>query len=484
MKNILYINTTASGGGAATVVQRLSTMMSKLGRNPSVLTGSPELAQSPALKAARYTGLHAWTIWQGLLDYDCQKSHKLSRLPLFQDADIIHLHNLHGGYFNMWSLPLLSALKPTVWTLHDMQPLTGHCAHSLDCERWLPAIGCGHCPHLKTYPSLWRDRTHQLWQDKHTIYTHSSLYLVTPSVWLQHLTEKSLLKEQPLACIPNGADTSVYCPQDKQESRRLLGFSQNALLVGGCADGGMTNPWKGGKYTLETILELKKHFPSLQFLNIGVKMPPTELQHEDWVHHIPYVHNPIQLARLYATLDLLLYPTLADNHPLVCIESLCCGTPIAGFATGGVPEIVRDGLDGLLVPTHDGIALTKAAINLLQDTILRERMSHEAAASATQRFNLELFSHRYEKVYEEALHLPRSIEKSRLSLHAVPPIVKSPAFIKQEFSKLPRSSSRERRELLCQGLACSIYIIFAAMIGFPLQLIRTLLKFILRLKQK
>ena len=484
MKNILYINTTASGGGAATVVQRLSTMMSKLGRNPSVLTGSPELAQSPALKAARYTGLHAWTIWQGLLDYDCQKSHALSRLPLFQDADIIHLHNLHGGYFNMWSLPLLSALKPTVWTLHDMQPLTGHCAHSLDCERWLPAIGCGHCPHLKTYPSLWRDRTHQLWQDKHTIYTHSSLYLVTPSVWLQRLTEKSLLKEQPLVCIPNGADTSIYRPQDQQEARHLLGLPQDALLVGGCADGGMANPWKGGQYVLETVLELKKTFPNLHFLNIGVKSTPAELQGADWVQHIPYVPEPAQLARLYAALDLLLYPTLADNHPLVCIESLCCGTPIAGFATGGVPEVVRDGLDGLLVPTHDGTALIKAAATLLQDADLRKKMGKEAAVSAAQRFNLELFAQRYAKVYEEALRLPRSLEKSRLPLGKVPAIVKSPAFIAQEWAKYPSVSRQEAKMLRRHALQGSLCVTLATIAGWPLQCVRSLRSLYRRIRMR
>lgn len=201
-----------------------------------------------------------------------------------------------------------------------------------------------------------------------------------------------------MVCIPNGADTSIYRPQNQREARHLLGLPQDALLVGGCADGGMANPWKGGQYVLETVLELKKTFPNLHFLNIGVKSTPAELQGADWVQHIPYVHEPAQLARLYAALDLLLYPTLADNHPLVCIESLCCGTPIAGFATGGVPEVVRDGLDGLLVPTHDGTALIKAAATLLQDADLRKKWARRLRSvlpsasiwsclpSATQRY--------------------------------------------------------------------------------------------------
>lgn len=483
MKNILYINTTPSGGGAAAVMQRLDHMMRLRGASTHILTRLPGSGRlDDALTISSCGGLRAWATWRGQQDYHIQKSHALRKHAFFQQADILHLHNLHGDYFNLWSLPLLSALKPTVWTLHDMQVLTGHCAYSLECERWRPETSCGHCPSLSSYPCLWRDTTRQLWHDKRTIYAHSSLYLVTPSVWLQRLTEKSLLKEQPLVCIPNGADTSIYRPQDQQEARRLLGLPQDALLVGGCADGGLANPWKGGQYVLETVLELKKIFPNLHFLNIGVKNTPVELQSADWVQHIPYVHEPAQLARLYAALDLLLYPTLADNHPLVCIESLCCGTPIVGFATGGVPEIVRDGLDGLLVPTHDGAALTNAAVTLLQDTALREKMGKEAAISASQRFNLELFAQRYEKVYEEALRLPRSVEKSRLPLDKIPTIVKSPAFMRQEWAKYTTTCRQEVKMLRHNALQGSLYVALATIAGWPLQLVRRLRAFYLRIR--
>lgn len=485
MKNILYINTVPSGGGAAAVMQRLNHIMCMRGILTHILTrqsGSGHL--DDALKISSHGGLLSWCRWRGQQDYYIQKSHDLRKHVFFQQADILHLHNLHGDYFNLWSLPLLSALKPTVWTLHDMHPLTGHCAYSLGCQRWLPETGCGECPSLSAYPRLWRDTTRQLWQDKHAIYAHSSLYLVTPSVWLQRLAEKSLLKEQPLVCIPNGADTSIYHPQDQREARRLLGLPQDALLVGGCADGGLANPWKGGRYVQETVLKLKKYFPSLQFLNIGVKSIPEELQNADWVHHIPYVHEPAQLARLYAALDLLLYPTLADNHPLVCIESLCCGTPIVGFATGGVPEIVRDGLDGLLVPTREGTALIKAATTLLQDADLRKKMGKEAAASAAQRFNLTLFAQRYEKAYEEALRMPRSVEKSRLPLDKIPAIVKSPTFIAQEWAKYPSASRQEAKMLRHHALQGSLCTALATIAGWPLQFFRSLRSLYRRIRMR
>ena len=294
--------------------------------------------------------------------------------------------------------------------------------------------------------------------------------------------EKSILKNQPLICIPNGVDTAVYRPQDKNEARRLLNIPQGALLVGGCADGGLANPWKGGQYALETVLELKKQFPGLHFFNIGVKTIPDSLQGADWVHHIPYVHEPGHLARLYAALDLLLYPTLADNHPLVCIESLCCGTPIVGFATGGVPEIVRDGLDGSLVSTHDGSALIKAAAMLLRDADLREKMGQEAAAGAARRFNLDIFTERYEKAYEEVLHMQRSLKKSRLPLNKVPSLVKSPAFMRQEWIKYPHPSLKDMGALSLHSISGSLCTALASIAGWPLQIVRTLRSLYRRLR--
>lgn len=154
MKNILHINTTSSGGGAAAVVQRLNHIMRLRGASTHVLIGFGGSAQhADVLKARSYGGLLSWCLWRGLQDYHIQKSYRLPDHLFFRQADILHLHNLHGGYFNLWSLPLLSALKSTVWTLHDMQALTGHCAHSLECRRWQLDAGCGYCPSLLIPPS-------------------------------------------------------------------------------------------------------------------------------------------------------------------------------------------------------------------------------------------------------------------------------------------------------------------------------------------
>ena len=74
-----------------------------------------------------------------------------------RSPDVIHGHNLHGGYFDLRVLPSLSERYLFVTTLHDAWLFTGHCAHPLDSDGW--RRGCGNCPHLSTYPALRRDGT-------------------------------------------------------------------------------------------------------------------------------------------------------------------------------------------------------------------------------------------------------------------------------------------------------------------------------------
>lgn len=221
---------------------------------------------------------------------------------------------------------------------------------------------------------------------------------------------------------------------------------------------------------VQAVQTLKKEFAGLVFLNIGVKTIPTALQ-ADWIRHIPYVQDERKLATLYAALDLLLYPTLADNHPLVCIESLCCGTPVAGFATGGVPEIVRHGQDGLLAPTHAVEDLIQNAVRLLRDADMRRRMGQEGADGAARRYHLDLFARRYENVYEEALRRPLS-PRAGLPLRAVPAVVRGPAFLRQHWRTCPPVTAGERLAWLARGLTGSLCQAAASLLGWPLQIVR------------
>jgi hypothetical protein len=78
--------------------------------------------------------------------------------------DIIHLHILHGGFFQTSLISQLSKIAPLVWTLHDMWAFTGHCDYSYECEKWKD--NCNNCPNLSCHPPIGLDRTNKLFHDK------------------------------------------------------------------------------------------------------------------------------------------------------------------------------------------------------------------------------------------------------------------------------------------------------------------------------
>jgi hypothetical protein len=108
-----------------------------------------------------------------------------------QPPDVLHCYNLHKNYFDLDALPWLSGQMPVILTLHDAWLLSGHCAHSFDCEKWKK--GCGSCPDLRIPPSILRDATAFNWLRKRSNFSRSQLYVATPCQWLMDKVQQSML---------------------------------------------------------------------------------------------------------------------------------------------------------------------------------------------------------------------------------------------------------------------------------------------------
>lgn len=101
--------------------------------------------------------------------------------------------------------------------------------------------------------------------------------------------------------------------------------------------------------------------------------------------------------------DLFVAPSLYESFGLIYIEAARYAIPSVGFAVGGVPEVVEDGVDGLLVPEGDVAALAAALLRLVEEDDLRARMSRAARASFEAKFGYALMAERLEQVYREAI---------------------------------------------------------------------------------
>lgn len=400
-KSIVHINTNDLKGGAAKVAWRLAESQRRQGMHSNLLVGSKESRSefSYPFFTDRDFSTHQETQDKGGLYYDLRGSHKLTSNSLVQSADILHLHNLHGDYFNPYSFPSLTQSKPVLWTLHDMQPLTGHCSYSFDCDRW--QMGCGNCPDLNIYPSIKTDSTNSLWKDKQNIYSQSEMIVVSPSKWLQDIAQKGMLKNHRVELIYNGVDTNIFYPKKNDLLKRYYGIPEDKLVIGCVSNGGsFWDPRKGGYYIKQVLDHMRVKNDKFIFLNIGSSGMG---QDDPFIIDVGYLMEDHDLAEVYSLFDVFLFPSVADNCPLVLSEALACGIPTVTFSTGGIPELITHGRNGFVADYKDTSSLIRYLDRLIGEPELRKVFSSNARHDAETIFDHKHTVSQYSKLYEEAI---------------------------------------------------------------------------------
>ena len=124
-------------GGAQKVAWSLKQGLQKRGFKTTMFVKN-KMSNDPDVSIITDTVLDSNTSYKnkGFLFYDIKSTFTLPSKKDFITSDIIHYHNLHGDYFNPFALPSLTESKSSIWTLHDMQCMTGHCAYAFDCDKW------------------------------------------------------------------------------------------------------------------------------------------------------------------------------------------------------------------------------------------------------------------------------------------------------------------------------------------------------------
>jgi glycosyltransferase involved in cell wall biosynthesis len=348
LKNkIAFVNTYDVGGGAAKIARLLVENLTDSDTNSNrfyVKTKKSIADWVYEIESAPYTFLEEVlrreAVQKGWIEFTGFHSKRLLEDPFFKESSIIHLHNLHGEFFSPILFKSLFKDKKVIWTLHDESFITGHCSCTLGCDRW--QIGCGSCPDLTIYPPVQFDNTKEVLHYKKKWITELQPIVVCPSHWLANRVRIAYPDLKNIKVIPNGVDTNVFHPKDKDEVRTLLGLPIEKKIVLFVAEFATQNPFKGGAILREIISD--STFSDVIFVTVGGS------DESSFHNHIcyPYIHDENELANLYTACDVLLYPTQADNLPLVVLESMACSTPVIASQLGGIPEII-DNSNGVLI---------------------------------------------------------------------------------------------------------------------------------------
>lgn len=209
--------------------------------------------------------------------------------------------------------------------------------------------------------------------------------------------------------IHNGIEEQLVSEERKSAVRLEFGLSQSQKLV---LYVGRLAFHKGVRYLTEAAETLAAQVPEARFVLVGEGPMEDELmrraERSPLAGKVSLTGRRTDAVEIIAASDLFVLPSLSEGLPLTLIEAAMCGKAMVAARTGGVPDLVREGETGLLVPPHDPLALARAIRQLLADDAARERMGAAARSLWENVFSLDKMIDRMEVLYKNLVDIRRS----------------------------------------------------------------------------
>lgn len=200
----------------------------------------------------------------------------------------------------------------------------------------------------------------------------------------------------------NGIDTSDFVTKRARETT-----SPTILFVGGL------EPRKGLEQLIQAMVHVVAEMPEAHLVSVA-KTGFRGTDEQRWFRALADrlgisgsidIHESVSqetLLGLYADCSLVVLPSKTEGWGLSLMEGMACGKPVVASRVGGIPELVRDGVDGILVDAGDVKALSGAIIELLRDPALRKRMG-DAGKERVKEFSWDSTARIVLDAYEKAL---------------------------------------------------------------------------------
>jgi glycosyltransferase involved in cell wall biosynthesis len=208
----------------------------------------------------------------------------------------------------------------------------------------------------------------------------------------KELTEFYGISEEKIHVIYNCVDVQKFKPNtDKEKLRRELGLEKEKKIV---LFVGRLYSRKGLTTLVQSIPKVVQVFKDAKFIisGGGFKQNQEKLQRQaekvkanNHVSFLGYFPDE-KLPNLYACSDIFVLPALYENFPFAILEAQASGLPVISTKVGGIPELVTDNENGLLVDPADAEQLADAIIRLLQDPIFAEKLGRQGRQLMVEKF--------------------------------------------------------------------------------------------------
>ena len=384
----LLVNNQYQLGGAETVVHQIWTRIPKArlmvaeAASPAVEVMYPHL-----LSRLNHSRFHRVTEkWFPMFEWTNRRFAQLRKDP----ADIIHVHNFHGGYASVETLANLARTKRVIWTFHGLWGVTGGCDHPKGCRGYLEQ--CGHCPQLGSWPVGNVDRTAEELSRKFTGLAGLSMEVIAPSKYFLEVIRSSPVgRNWTVHHIPNGIDPTKFKPAQTGSDRlRLLVVNRN-----------FQDPHKGFTMVREALKTTDPKGLELTFVGLNSDWAITQLPQGFRSRGLGYITDRETLARLYAESDIFLFASPAENFPCVILEAMASGCCVVATPSGGIVEQITDGQTGFLGSAVSGEALAEALSRALQARGELPEFGARARREVIEKFSEDRMIEEHRRLYNQ-----------------------------------------------------------------------------------
>lgn len=212
----------------------------------------------------------------------------------------------------------------------------------------------------------------------------------------KHLMLDFEIPQNKIVLIPNGIDILRF---KVAQSRKDINIPDRKLGIIA-----RLSPVKGHRFLLEAMAQVIKDFPDATLMVFGegkIKyelIKQTEkLKIKDHVLFLPAVSNT---AEVLQEIDIFVMPSLKEGLGISILEAQACGIPVVATCVGGIPEVIKHEVTGLLVPAQNSAALAAAIMKIMQNKELSIKLSEQAKQDVEKKFNLGQMVDKVEQVYK------------------------------------------------------------------------------------
>lgn len=405
---VLLVNTYDLRGGAARATLRLLGGLQKSGVNALLMVQNKD-SRDPHIIPIGGSITKAFNPFRPYLDFMIPLLRTRKRV-LFStslipdqaigrileiDPEIVHLNWIAGGFIRIESLAGIS--KPIVWTLHDMWAFTGGCHYANDCERFKEQ--CGQCPILHSFSD--NDLSSRTFNRKADTYKKiTNLTIITPSNWLAGSVKSSrLLSDRRVEVIPNGLDSEIFKPYNKQEIRYRLGLPAEKKLIIFGAIRGVSSEQKGFTHLIEALQKIERS--DIELLVFGSSHSKKVESLKINTRFFGVIEKETTLAELYSAADVAVVPSFQEVFGQTATEAMACGTPVVAYAATGLLDIVIHKHTGYLAKPFDTEDLARGIQWVLEDPARTKQISVNSRSRILEKFDIQKVTSGIIELYKE-----------------------------------------------------------------------------------